>query len=149
MASVFASSPASPATPNVRCAKAAASFLSKATDNKAFCWNSFISILFIILDLGAIVDFLSVFAYNVGMKTIQYTIRSVSPQLDKRLRQLAKLKGTSLNKVVLETLETKTNDADTEGLNHSLDFLAGSIKPDPEFEAALEDFEKIDEEMWR
>lgn len=83
------------------------------------------------------------------MSQIQYTIRSVPPQLDKRLRQLAKLKGTSLNKIVLETLEERTDPKTAGKLNHNLDRLAGTWVEDPEFDATIDQFEQIDWEKWQ
>ncbi len=83
------------------------------------------------------------------MNTVQYTIRSVPPQLDRRLRQLAKRKGISLNKVVLETLEQHSDAKSGAKLNHNLDRLAGTWVEDPEFDATIEEFERIDLEKWQ
>ena len=83
------------------------------------------------------------------MNNVQYTIRSVPPQLDKRLRQLAKLKGMSLNKVVLETLEQHSGNKSAGKLNHNLDRLAGTWVEDPEFDATIKEFEQIDPEKWQ
>ena len=44
-------------------------------------------------------------AYNVGMPRIQYTIRRVSPALDAELRREASETGSTLNAVVVQTLE--------------------------------------------
>jgi len=44
-------------------------------------------------------------AYNAGMSGIQYTIRRVSPALDAELRREASETGTTLNAVVVQTLE--------------------------------------------
>ncbi len=95
------------------------------------------------------IDIFNIFAYNVGMKTIQYTIRSVSPQLDRHLRQLAKLKCKSLNQIVLDTLEQEAGNSNDTKLNHSLDGLAGTWVEDPEFDATIDAFEQIDPEKWQ
>lgn len=44
-------------------------------------------------------------AYDVGMNSIQYTVRGISPELDGQLRNEAKASGKSLNALVIETLE--------------------------------------------
>ena len=42
--------------------------------------------------------------YNVGMKSMQYTIRAIPPKLDMVLRRRAQKSGKSLNEVLVETL---------------------------------------------
>jgi hypothetical protein len=44
-------------------------------------------------------------AYDVGVDSIQYTLRGISPELDGLLRNEAKASGKSLNALVIETLE--------------------------------------------
>jgi hypothetical protein len=43
--------------------------------------------------------------YHEGMKDIQYTIRGVPKNLDRRLREEARESGRSINRVVIETLQ--------------------------------------------
>ncbi|MGH7196132.1 MAG: hypothetical protein ACREGA_05170 [Candidatus Saccharimonadales bacterium] len=45
------------------------------------------------------------------MTTTQYTIRGIPKQLDSRLRRLARLRGQSLNRVVLEQLAAQPDFA--------------------------------------
>jgi hypothetical protein len=45
------------------------------------------------------------FAYNVGMSDIQYTIRAVPKSADVYLRRQARLRGRSLNSIVLSYIE--------------------------------------------
>src|SRR5262245_61431620 len=47
----------------------------------------------------------AIIAYNAGMSSIQYTIRSIPPKLDQALRQTSKTSGKSLNEVVVTALE--------------------------------------------
>jgi hypothetical protein len=47
-------------------------------------------------------------AYNVGMATKQYTIRSVPSSLDAFLRRQARLQGKSVNQTVLDYLQRAT-----------------------------------------
>ncbi|MBI2339164.1 MAG: hypothetical protein HYU99_02195 [Deltaproteobacteria bacterium] len=86
------------------------------------------------------------------MKNIQlnqYTIRSISPKLDRRLRQKAKESDKSLNEVVLEALSKATGLADETIIHHDLDFLIGSWQEDPAFDEAIKAQHQIDEELWR
>lgn len=74
------------------------------------------------------------------MKSRQYTIRKVSPALDKALRQRAKTTGKSLNTVVLDALNREAGVAGraTPKLHHDLDWLFGSNTMDQkEFDDAM------------
>jgi plasmid stability protein len=83
------------------------------------------------------------------MKSIQYTIRGVETGVDGALRRLAAREGNSLNCQVLETLK-KGLGMQTEDVRHGdLDDLAGKWVHDPEFDKAIEDMDKVDEELWK
>ena len=82
------------------------------------------------------------------MKRRQYTIRSVPDHVDRALRQRAKREHKSLNHVILEALEQAVEPEEPK-VYHDLDFLIGTWREDPEFDEAMRDFEKIDEEMWK
>ena len=43
-------------------------------------------------------------AYDAGTMAIQYTVRGVPAELDERLREEARRSGTSVNRLVLDTL---------------------------------------------
>lgn len=45
------------------------------------------------------------YMYNVGMKSIQYTVRNVPATVDKLLRRRAKDQGKSFNQLLVETLQ--------------------------------------------
>ncbi len=87
--------------------------------------------------------------YSEGMKTMQYTIRQVPPQIDRLIRQQAKKNHTSLNGVLLAILERGVGAANEPIEYHDLDELAGTWVADPEFDAAMEAFESIDKELWK
>lgn len=84
----------------------------------------------------------------------QLTVRGLGDDLGAALRHLAKREGISLNKAALRLLrrgagmDGGAEPASTVG--SSLDHLIGSWTREQaeEFEAALEDFETIDEEAW-
>lgn len=93
-------------------------------------------------------------AYNVGMKQkqkslpVQLTIRGVPSSVKKVLENRARKENKSLNNVLLEVLCSAANK-DTERVYNDLDYLAGSWVDDPDFDAAIKDFEQIDSEMWK
>ena len=84
----------------------------------------------------------------------QLTVTGFDDELADRLRQFAKGEGISLNQAALKLLRkgtgltNGTGDADTVG--SSLDHLIGTwtaVEAD-EMDAALEEFEGIDESVW-
>ena len=81
----------------------------------------------------------------------QITLRGIEPEIERKIRRLAKKSGKSLNRVVLEMIYNST------GLNKkdrppadSLRKLAGgwSEKDALEFLESIKSCEQIDEEMW-
>ncbi len=86
--------------------------------------------------------------YVAGMKTTQYTIRNIPEQVDRLVRQQAKKSHKSLNAVLLTALQRGVGLADEPVEYHDLDELAGYWVADPDFDAAMEAFESIDEELW-
>ena len=88
-------------------------------------------------------------AYIVGMNTMQYTIRQVPEQVDRLIRRRAKQSNKSLNAVLLEIIEQGVGAANEPVEYHDLDDLAGSWEADPDFDAAMESFESIDENLWK
>lgn len=96
----------------------------------------------------------AVYAYNVGMKPkqkslpVQLTVRGVPSSVKKVLENRAKKERKSLNNILVEVLCSAASK-DTERVFNDLDYLAGSWVEDPEFDAALKDFEQIDSELWK
>ncbi|HDZ23108.1 MAG: hypothetical protein JRJ86_23355 [Deltaproteobacteria bacterium] len=82
----------------------------------------------------------------------QITLRGMDPEIEREIRRLARKKGKSLNRVILDIIYTHT------GLKrggkrppaNSLRALAGgwSEKDASEFLASIKSCEQIDEEMW-
>ncbi len=91
----------------------------------------------------------AVLAYIVGMKTMQYTIRGVSPAVDEAARDLARRSRQSLNATLLDALRRGLGLEDKPVDLHDLDDLAGTWAEDPEFDRAMELFESVDEDLWR
>lgn len=94
------------------------------------------------------------FAYNAYMKAnthqLQYTIRNVSPRVDRALRKLARQQRKSLNQLVVDILERVIGaTAGAEQVRYSdLDHLVGTWVADPEFDAVQMEQSKVDEELW-
>ena len=92
----------------------------------------------------------------MNMTTIQYTIRGVPAQVDSRLRRLAKLRGQSLNQVVIEQLKARPNlttkpetHSTKPKVNTDFDDLFGTITPlESEVEAALRAQRKVNPKDW-
>ena len=85
----------------------------------------------------------------------QLTVRGFDDELSDRLRGLARREGISLNQAALRLLRKGAGLTDGGGgrgkVRSSLDDLFGSWTAEEAdaFDAAIEDFEVIDEEMWR
>lgn len=81
------------------------------------------------------------------------TLRNLPPSLDRTIRQRAKKKGVSVNKVVISLLQDHLGESDKRPVRryHDLDELAGSWnKQEAEaFEQTLAKQRAIDPEMWR
>ena len=80
---------------------------------------------------------------------IQYTLRNVSAELDRALREAARQEGKSLNQTALEILERSLGVARAPVRRRDLSDLAGSWKEDGETAAALAAQRRIDPEDWR
>ena len=94
-------------------------------------------------------DMPALIIYIAGMKTRQYTIRNIPEQVDRLVRQQVVKTHKSLNAVLLDVLKRGVGVADEPVVYHDLDELAGTWVEDPDFDAAMEAFESIDEELWK
>ena len=81
------------------------------------------------------------------------TLRNLPPSLDRTIRQRAKKKGVSVNKVVISLLQEHLGETEKRPVRryHDLDELAGSwSKQEADaFDQALEKQRTIDPEMWK
>jgi hypothetical protein len=80
---------------------------------------------------------------------MQYTLREIPPTLDSELRQRAKAEGKSLNTVAIEALIRGTGLGDSPVRLRDLSDIVGTWHEDPEFDQAISDQDRVDEEMWR
>jgi len=79
----------------------------------------------------------------------QYTIRKIPDYVDKAAREKAEKTNASLNSVLVDALEKGLAVHENPPVYHDMDDLAGSWVHDTETEAALKEFDTIDEELWK
>ena len=83
----------------------------------------------------------------------QITLRGMDGELEKRIRRIARQKGKSLNKVILDMIYqcTGQNKKAEASREESLRRLAGrwSPKQGEEFLESIKPCEQIDEDMWK
>ena len=85
----------------------------------------------------------------------QLTIRGFDDELAHRIEKLARNEGISLNRAVLRLLRKGAGLGDRKGeidvVGSSLDHMIGTWTAEEaeEVERAVEDFEQIDESMWK
>jgi hypothetical protein len=82
----------------------------------------------------------------------QITLRGIDPQIERKIRMMAKKSGKSLNRVILDIIYQHAG-LGKKGKNtqaHSLRKLAGGWSEDDasEFLESIKSCEQIDEEMW-
>ena len=82
-------------------------------------------------------------------KTLQYTIRNISPRTDQLLRERAVNYGKSMNQAALDALEKGLNLSPEKVVYHDLDDLIGSWVEDAAFDKAMRSMRKIDKDMWK
>ena len=68
---------------------------------------------------------------------VRYTLRGIPAEVDQALREKARKRGISLNKLLVDELITASG-ASTSRRYRSLKQVAGRWKEDPEFDKALE-----------
>ncbi len=82
----------------------------------------------------------------------QITIRGLDPAVEREIRRIAKKKGKSLNRVILDMVYQSAGlkMQDREPAAHSLKQLAGgwSENDAAQFEESIKSCEQIDKEMW-
>ena len=83
------------------------------------------------------------------MSNIQYTVRSIPSHVDRASRLRAEQQNLSLNSVIVTALEQAIIASGAAATHHELDNLIGSWVEDPEFDAVIGEFGKIDAEDWK
>ena len=80
---------------------------------------------------------------------MQYTIRSIPPALDARLRALAAVEQRSLNDTVVQVLTRALGLSASAVRRRELADVAGTWKNDPLFDRALLDQDRVDPDLWK
>ena len=80
---------------------------------------------------------------------MQYTIRGVPAALDTALRQLARARGTSLNKAAVDALIEGAGLTGAPRKRRHLGDIAGSWRSDKAVESALAAQDEVDEGLWK
>jgi hypothetical protein len=80
---------------------------------------------------------------------MQYTLRNIPEALDEALRERARSENKSLNQVVLEALARAFGVGRRATRHRDLSDLKGRWLEDPDFEQAIADQDRVDEEMWK
>ncbi len=81
------------------------------------------------------------------MGGIQYTVRGISEELDAVLREEAAQYGKSLNSLLIEKI-TAASAITNKPWTNGLEKFIGCMDPDPGFDAAMKDFERVDPGEW-
>ena len=79
----------------------------------------------------------------------QITIRDIDPEVDQKIRKIAKDRGQSLNQIIKEIIHKEFKKSEFPA--SSLKQLSGgwTRKEAAEFEISIKSCEQIDEDMWK
>jgi hypothetical protein len=84
----------------------------------------------------------------MATKATQYTVRNVSPAVDRALRRKAAALKQSLNTLLLRALEAEAGLQPASRELHDLDRFAGSWVADAKVDRAFESLRKVDPKDW-
>ena len=81
----------------------------------------------------------------------QVTIRGIAPEIEQKIRQIAKSKQQSINQVLKEIIHNEFEKHGHQPKAASIRELAGgwSKKEASDFNLSIKSCEQIDEDMWR
>ena len=82
----------------------------------------------------------------------QITIRGMGPEIEKKIRKIARQSGKSLNVIILDMIYKYTgyNQRDRKPASSLRELAGGWSKQDAlEIMDSIKSFEQIDEEMWK
>jgi hypothetical protein len=87
------------------------------------------------------------------MSSANFNLRSIPPEVMRKLKMDAKKYGISMNMLILKLIENGIGYSHElkKPIYHDLDKLAGtwSAKEADAFAKNIKDFEKIDEDLWK
>lgn len=73
-------------------------------------------------------------------------LQNLPPDVEAELRRRATATGQSIEQVVVELIQIGLSSGE---LDENLQAVIGTWVDDPEFEAAIAEFERVDPEAWR
>jgi hypothetical protein len=80
---------------------------------------------------------------------MQYTLRDIPSPVDDELRRRARTEGKSLNAIAIEALIRGAGLSEAPVRMRDLSEIAGTWQEDPEFDQAVSEQDRIDEQLWR
>lgn len=79
----------------------------------------------------------------------QITLRGIDPQIERKIRRMAKKSGKSLNRVILDMIYQHTGKSKKAPADSLRKFAGGWSEKDAlQFLESIKSCEQIDEEMW-
>jgi acyl-CoA hydrolase len=94
-------------------------------------------------------DCLDLPAFCAYIACMQYTLRNIPKVLDAALRRRARTEQKSLNEVAIQAMAKALHVSDTSVRYRKLNDIAGTWREDPEFDAAIDEQQKIEEKLWK
>ena len=80
---------------------------------------------------------------------MQYTIRGIPPAVDEALRKRAKSSGKSLNQAAIDALAEGVGLPETRRKRRDLSDIVGTWVEDKDFDDAIADQDRIDDDLWK
>lgn len=80
---------------------------------------------------------------------IQYTIRDIPVEVDRRLRDGARRLHRSLNQTLVDLISRAVGASETTAVYRDLDSFFGSWTPDSEVDHSLAEQRTIDRKLWK
>lgn len=80
---------------------------------------------------------------------MRYTLRKIPPIVDMELRRRVKAEGKSLNTVAIEALVRGSGVGESPIRQRDLGDVAGTWQEDREFDEAVTDQDRVDEQLWQ
>jgi hypothetical protein len=80
---------------------------------------------------------------------MQYTIRRVPREVDRRLRERARASGKSLNEAAVEALSRGVGVGAADVPLRDLSGIVGTWQDDPAFDEAVAEQHRVDRKLWR
>jgi hypothetical protein len=89
--------------------------------------------------------------HDIGAYTIcmQYSVRGIPPEVDRAIRERAKVLGKSLNEVAILALAEGVGLGSERVVRRDLEGIAGTWRRETSVERALAAQDEVDEALWK